>query len=137
MRVGTPPVLQLAALEQALTVWDDVELSDVRAASIVLTDLFIQEVEKRCPELTLISPRDSSVRGSQVSFAFENGFAAMQALIAHDVIGDFRAPNVMRFGFTPLYIDAKDVLDAVEILENILSNKLWDTAEYRAAKKVT
>lgn len=137
MRVGTPPVIQLAALEHALEIWNDVSMSDVRAASIALTDLFIQEVEKRCPELTLISPRDSSVRGSQVSFAFEHGFAAMQALIAHGVIGDFRAPNVMRFGFTPLYIDENDVLGAVDVLVNILRNRLWDTPEYQTVNRVT
>ncbi|MCL4142923.1 UNVERIFIED_CONTAM: hypothetical protein GTU68_029316, partial [Idotea baltica] len=82
MRVGTPPVIQLAALEQAMTVWQHTSMTKVRAASIDLCDLFIKEVEARCPDLTLISPRDGSRRGSQVSFAFENGYAAMQALIA-------------------------------------------------------
>ena len=137
MRVGTPPVIQLAALEEALKIWDSVKIADVRAASIALSELFISEVEKSCPELKLISPRDSAVRGSQVSFAFDHGYAAMQALIARGVIGDFRAPNVMRFGFTPLYIDKSDVLAAVAVLTDILQNKLWDAPEYLATNRVT
>lgn len=137
MRVGTPPVIQLAALEEALTIWDDVKLSDVRAASIELSELFINEVENRCPELTLISPRNSADRGSQVSFAFENGYAAMQALIAQGVIGDFRAPDVMRFGLTPLYINSDDVLAVVEVLEHIMTNRTWDTPEYLVTRRVT
>ena len=137
MRVGTPPVIQLAALEQAMKVWEGTTMAEVRAASIELCDLFVAEVEARCPELTLISPRDGNVRGSQVSFAFENGYAAMQALIARNVIGDFRAPNVMRFGFTPLYIDADDVIAAVDVLEDILSNRLWDAPEFKTKNRVT
>jgi len=112
MRIGTPPVLQMAALEAALDVWDDVSMDQVRSKSVELTELFIHEVELHCPQLTLISPRDANIRGSQVSFAYEEGFAVVQALIAEGVIGDFRAPNVMRFGFTPLYIDNDDVIKA-------------------------
>lgn len=137
MRVGTPPVIQMAALEQALCVWDDVDMADLRAASVALCDLFIAEVERRCPDLTLISPRDGTKRGSQVSFAFAHGYAAMQALIARGVIGDFRAPDVMRFGLTPLYIDAADVVGAVDILADILDNRLWDMPEFRTPKRVT
>jgi len=131
MRVGTPPVIQLAALEEALKIWDSVTVADVRAASIALSELFIKEVEKSCAELTLISPRDSTVRGSQVSFAFDHGYAAMQALIDRGVIGDFRAPNVMRFGFAPLYISESDVRAAVEVLADILQNKLWESPQYQ------
>lgn len=137
MRVGTPPVLQLTALEEALNVWESTTMAEVRRASIDLCDLFINQVEARCPDLTLISPRDGSVRGSQVSFAFENGYAVMQALIAHGVIGDFRAPNVMRFGFTPLYIDKDDVIAAVDVLEAILNQRLWDADVYKATNRVT
>ena len=137
MRVGTPPVLQLAALEAALTVWDNVKMSDIRAASIALCDQFIAQVEARCPALTLISPRNGTERGSQISFAFEHGYAAIQALIARGVIGDFRAPNVVRFGFTPLYIDAQDVTDAVDILADILDNRLWDNPAYQTTNRVT
>ena len=137
MRIGTPPVIQLAALEEALSVWDDVSMHDIRKASIDLCDLFISEVEAHCPELSLVSPRDGSQRGSQVSFAYEHGFAAMQALIAHNVIGDFRAPDIMRFGFTPLYIDETDVRAAVAILSDILSKRLWDKPEFHKRGRVT
>ena len=137
MRVGTPPVMQLTALEVALDAWDDVAMEDLRAASMRLTDLFIQQVEERCPELTLASPRDSSQRGSQVSFAHEDGYAVMQALIARDVIGDFRAPNLIRFGFTPLYIDETDVIGAVDVLADVLDNRLWDAPEYKTRSRVT
>ncbi|MEM6595802.1 MAG: kynureninase, partial [Pseudomonadota bacterium] len=105
MRIGTPPVLQLSALAAALSVWDGVSMAEIRESSVILSEIFIREVEAHCPQLTLISPRDPEKRGSQVSFAFEHGYAAMQALIARGVIGDFRAPNVMRFGFTPLFLD--------------------------------
>ncbi|PUB14227.1 kynureninase [Yoonia sediminilitoris] len=137
MRVGTPPVLQMAALEQALNVWDVTTMRDVRAASVALCDLFIQEVETRCPALTLISPRNGAQRGSQVSFAYDNGYPAMQALIARGVIGDFRALNVMRFGFTPLFIDAADVVQAATILQDILDNRLWDDPVYLTRSRVT
>jgi len=137
MRVGTPPVLQVAALDAALSVWDGVDMADLRAASIRLTELFIAQVEARCPDLTLNSPRDATQRGSQVSFSYENGYAAMQALIARGVIGDFRAPDVMRFGFTPLYLDEGDVVAAVGILADILDNRLWDRPEYKTTSRVT
>ena len=137
MRVGTPPILQLAALEEALKVWDDVDMDELRRVSMRLCDLFIKEVEARCPTLKLASPRDATQRGSQVSFEFEHGYAAMQALIAHDVIGDFRAPNIMRFGFTPLYTDEADVMGAVEILARIIDERLWDTPEYQTKRAVT
>lgn len=137
MRVGTPPVLQLAALEEALKVWDVTSVAEVRAASIKLCDLFIAQVEARCPSLRLISPRNGAGRGSQVSFAFEHGYAAMQALIDHGVIGDFRAPNVMRFGFTPLFIGEDDVIAAVDVLAKILDDRLWDTSAFKAQNRVT
>ncbi|NOJ45291.1 kynureninase [Bradyrhizobium archetypum] len=137
MRVGTPPIIAMAALDAALDVWDGVSMTDVRQASIALSDLFIREVEGRCPELTLASPRDGKRRGSQVSFRHPDGYAIMQALIARDVIGDFRAPDMMRFGFTPLYIGEAEVRAAVEVLADVLINRRWDTAEYRKKALVT
>lgn len=137
MRVGTPPVLQMSALEVALEAWDGIDMADLRAASVRLCDLFIAEVEAKCPALTLASPRDAGQRGSQVSFLFEHGYAAMQALIARDVIGDFRAPDVMRFGFTPLYIDEDDVRRAVGILAEVIDERLWDRPEYHRTGRVT
>jgi kynureninase len=137
MRVGTPPVIAMAALEAALDAWDGVDMRDVRKASIALADLFIREVEAHCPKLVLASPRDGSQRGSQVSFRHPNGYAIMQALIARGVIGDFRAPDAIRFGFTPLYIGEAEVRAAVGILEDIMSNRRWDTPEYRKMAAVT
>ena len=137
MRVGTPPVMQMTALEHALTVWDGVEMTALRDASISLCELFIEEVERRCPVLTLASPRNSAERGSQVSFAFEHGYAAVQALIHRGVIGDFRAPNIMRFGFTPLYIDEADVRAAVDVLADVIGNRLWDNPQYHKKALVT
>ncbi len=137
MRVGTPPVLQMTALEVALSVWDGIDMADIRAASLHLSELFIAEVENRCPDLTLASPRDAVARGSQVSFRFEHGYAAMQALIDRGVIGDFRAPDVMRFGFTPLYLDDADIIRAVDVMEDCLINRLWDQDKYKVSNRVT
>ncbi len=137
MRVGTPSILQLAALEASLDIWEDVDMDEIRARSIDLCELFIREVEARCPQLTLASPRDATQRGSQVSFRFKDGYAAMQALIAQNVIGDFRAPDIMRFGFTPLYLDQSDVLNAAKILGNIMATNAWDTPQFKARAAVT
>ena len=137
MRVGTPSVISSASLESALDIWDMVEIADVRLASIKLSELFINRIEENCPMLKLASPRDATARGSQVSFQFKNGYSAMQALIARGVIGDFRAPNIMRFGFTPLYIDKEDVLSACETICEVMQNSLWDRPEYQIKSKVT
>ena len=137
LRVGTPSVVQLSILDTALDVWDGVDMNDIRAASMALSDLFITEVEARCPDLALASPRDAAARGSQVSFGFAHGYAAMQALIDHGVIGDFRQPNIMRFGFTPLYIDRHDVVRAAEILETVIRDRLWDDPKYQTMSRVT
>ncbi|WP_316227452.1 kynureninase [Bradyrhizobium sp. SZCCHNR1047] len=137
MRIGTPPIIALAALDAALDAWDGVSMQDVRAASIALSELFIAEVEKRCPSLTLASPRDPSRRGSQVSFRHPDGYAIMRALIARGVIGDFRAPDALRFGFTPLYLSEAEVRGAVDLLAEVLDNKLWDRPEYRQKELVT
>ncbi|HLH49052.1 MAG TPA: kynureninase [Roseiarcus sp.] len=137
MRVGTPPVVQMSILEAALEIWDEVDLAALRARSIALSELFIREVEARCAALTLASPRDPAMRGSQVSFRFAEGYAAMQALIARGVIGDFRAPDRMRFGFAPLYIDEGDVRRAVDILAGVLDQRAWDRPEYKRREAVT
>src|SRR5262249_59468209 len=98
-------------------------LSELRAKSQSLTEAFITLVEARCAGLglSLATPRDPARRGSQVSFAHEQSYAVMQALIARGVIGDFRAPDLLRFGFSPLYIRHVDVWDAVEILRHVLA----------------
>ncbi len=137
MRVGTPPILQMAALEASMDIWDRVEMVDVRARSIELTEAFIRGVEAACPALTLASPRDPEARGSQVSFRHPEGYAIMQALIAQGVIGDFRAPDILRFGFTPLYTTMADVEGAVAVLGEIMAGGLWDRPEFRARAAVT
>jgi kynureninase len=137
MRVGTPPVLQMAALEASLDIWDMADMADVRARSIALTDQFIAEVEASCPTLTLASPRDARNRGSQVSFRHPEGYAIMQALIARKVIGDFRAPDILRFGFTPLYTTPEDVSAAARTLAQIMAKNLWDRPEYKTRARVT
>ena len=137
MRVGTPPVLQLAALEAALDIWDHADINDVRTQSLALTDRFIAGVEAACPDLILATPRDHAKRGSQVSFRHPDSYAIMQALIARGLVGDFRAPDILRFGFTPLYISQHDVDRAVEILTDVMKNALWDDPKYKIRAKVT
>ena len=137
MRVGTPPILQLAALDAAMDVWDGVTMEAIRARSIALTEQFIAGVEAACPALHLASPRDPATRGSQVSFRHPEGYAIMQALIARGVIGDFRAPDILRFGFTPLYIGEAEVAGAIAILKDVMDNALWDRPEHKVRAKVT
>ena len=137
MRIGTPAVLASASLEAALDIWDMVKIEDVRAQSVLLCEQFIATLEKSCPMLTLGSPRDAAMRGSQVSFHFSDGYAAIQALIARGVVGDFRAPDMMRFGFTPLFIDKTDVEKACEIIADVMQNRLWDKEEYKVRSRVT
>jgi kynureninase len=137
MRVGTPAVLQMAALEAALDVWDGVDMATVHAQSLRLQDQFIKGVESRASMLQLATPRSHQMRGSQVSFRHPEGYAIMQALIAEGVIGDFRAPDILRFGFTPLYIDEDDVARAVSVLARIMDYGTWDKPEFKARAAVT
>lgn len=136
---GTQGILSMRALKGALDIWDDVDMAVLRRKSIALTDLFIQLVESRCAGhgLTLESPRDGNRRGSQVSFEHENAYAVMQALIERGVIGDFRAPATIRFGFTPLYTSFRDVWQAVDILEKILRTGAWKEARFAVKSAVT
>ena len=137
MRIGTPAILQMAALEASLDIWDGVDMARLRLISIALTERFIYGLKAACPELTLASPRDPHQRGSQVSFHFEHGYAAMQALIDNGVIGDFRAPDIMRFGFAPLYNDASDVIRAIKIITTVMSKRLWALPQYQEKSAVT
>jgi kynureninase len=136
---GTPPVLAMAALDAALDLWAEVDLDAVRAKSEVLAALFIAAVEERCGDLgvTLASPRAAAQRGSQVSYRHAEGYAVMQALIARGVIGDFRAPDLIRFGFTPLYQRHVDIFDAALALVEILREGLWNRPEFQARAAVT
>ena len=132
---GTQPVVSLALVECGLDVFGKTTIAAIRAKSLALTDLFIKLVEEKCADhpLTLVTPREHARRGSQVSIAHPHGYAVMQALIARGVIGDYREPEIMRFGFTPLYTSFADVWDAAEILRDILDNKRYDVSEKRVA----
>ena len=137
---GTPPVISMVALEAALELWDKVDLRDVHAKSQALTDFFIELVEARCAGhgLTLVSPRDAARRGAQVSLSHPTaGYAIVSALIADGVIGDFRAPDILRFGFAPLYTRFADVWHAVDRLAAILDGRRWDRPEFHARRTVT
>ena len=137
MRVGTPPVIQTAILEKALEIFLDINFNVLREESLKLSDLFIKMVGQMCPDLHVESPLNSFERGSQVSFSHPSGYAIMQALIDRDIVGDFRAPNIIRFGITPLYISEEDIVQTVKVLEEILSSRLWDNPTYLNRKKVT
>ena len=132
---GTQPIVSLALVECGLEVFEQADMQAIRAKSLALTDLFIDLVEKRCAShpLGLVTPREHARRGSQVSFTHPHGYAVMQALIARGVIGDYREPAIMRFGFTPLYTSFTDVWDAVEILRAILDEQAYDIHASRGA----
>ncbi|NRR29766.1 kynureninase [Oxalobacteraceae bacterium] len=132
---GTQPIVSLAMVESGLEVFEQTSMAAIRAKSLALTDLFIELVEQRCANhpLGLVTPREHARRGSQVSFTHPHGYAVMAALIARGVIGDYREPAIMRFGFTPLYTSYADVWDAVEILRQILDDAAYDIAAKRDA----
>jgi kynureninase len=136
---GTPPVLSMAALEAGIDLMLGMDIAAIRRKSVALTDTFIRLVEQECPGqgLTLVSPRDSSRRGSQVSLRHEEAYPIMQALIARGVIGDFRAPDILRFGFAPLYVRFVDAWDAVAALKETLTAGSWDRPEFRVRAAVT
>jgi kynureninase len=136
---GTPPVLSLAALEIGVDGLLAADIGALRRKSIALTELFIRLVETHCAGqgLSLASPRDATKRGSQVCFSHGDGYPIMQALIARGVIGDFRAPDILRFGFAPLYVRHVDVWDAVAILKDVLTSAVWDRPEFRRRAAVT
>jgi len=137
--VSTPSILALAAVEEGVDLLLQADLERLRAKSQALTEAFITLVEARCPGLglSLTTPRDPACRGSQVSFAHEQSYAVMQALIARGVIGDFRAPDMLRFGFSPLYIRHVDVWDAAETLRDVLVTGAWQRAEFQHRAAVT
>jgi kynureninase len=137
---GTPPVISLAALECGVDTVLAADMAALREKSLALTSLFIELVESRCEGhgLELVTPREPAQRGSQVCFArADGGYAIVQALIARGVIGDFRAPDILRFGFTPLYVGYADVWDAVEQLVQVLESGEWRHARFNQKAAVT
>lgn len=136
---GTPGILGLTALECGVDLMLEADMAAVRAKSLALSDLFIACMAERCAGFgfALASPTDLAHRGSQVSYAHSDGYAMMQALKAADVIGDFRAPDVLRFGFTPLYLRHVDVVEAVARLADICATRRWDQPAYQVRAAVT
>jgi len=139
MTVGTPPVLALSALETALEVFEGVSTDDLRAASLSLTDLFIRLVDERLPDsgLEVVTPREHERRGSQVALRHPEAYGIVQALIARGVVGDFRSPDIVRFGFAPLYVTHVDVYDAVDRLVEVLAHHEHLDPAYSARNAVT
>lgn len=140
MLCGTPPILSLAALEVGVDTVLAADMAAIRAKSLALGQLFIQLVEEQGGQidgLQLASPREPGRRGSQVSFHHESGYPIMQALIQRGIIGDFRAPDILRFGFAPLYLRYVDIWDAASNLIEILQTRAWDRPEFRRTAVVT
>ncbi len=139
LQCGTPPVLSLIALDAGLDVFDGVDMNAVKQKAHALCGQFIAHVESFGGEfgLKLAGPRAMTERGSHVSFHAPEGCAIMQALISRGVIGDFRAPDMIRFGFAPLYTSFAEVFDAAQILRDILETKSWNRPEFLAQKAVT
>lgn len=136
---GTQAMLSMIALNAALDAYEGVDMQALYTKAQALAHIFIDEVERRCGDLglKLAGPRDLAQRGSQVSFHCPEGYAVMQALIAHGVVGDFRAPDKIRFGLTPLYTRFVDVFDAATAIERVMRERLWDTPEFKARSAVT
>lgn len=139
MLVGTPPILAMSALDTALDVWRDVDMKVLRAKSLDMGTVFSRLLVERCAGMNMvnITPPDDAIRGSQVSVSHPESYAIMQELVARGVIGDFRAPDCMRFGFTPLYLRFTDLWDAVEILRDIVATGAWDKPAYKVRAAIT
>ena len=135
--VGTPPILSLAAFEGGIDIALEAPIDAIRAKSIRLAEAFIALMDDYCREFRLLTPRQGTQRGSQVAFAHPDGYAIMQALIERGVIGDFRAPDVMRFGLAPLYVRFVDVWDAVAILRGLMQSGIWQADRMQQRQKVT
>ncbi|MBF3222577.1 kynureninase, partial [Pseudomonas aeruginosa] len=136
---GTQPITSLALVECGLDIFARTDMQRLRDKSLALADLFIELVESRCERfgLTLVTPREHARRGSHVSFEHAQGYAIVQALIDRGVIGDYREPGILRFGFTPLYTRFVEVWDAVQALLEILQSEAWKEPRYQVRHKVT
>jgi len=136
---GTPSIVGLAAMEASLDIWSQVDLSMVRAKSIAMSECFIRIVERQLgsTDVRLASPRDPNQRGSHIAFHHPQGYAVMQALIDRNVIGDFRDPDLLRFGFTPLHMSFEEVWRAATLLIEIVQTREWDQPRHRRRLTVT
>ena len=135
---SSPSIVALAALDGALDIWDRTSMQQVRVKSLALTDLFIQLIEERLPGVfDVVTPLDHAKRGSQVALRHPEGYGIIQALIDSGVIGDFRAPDICRFGFTPLYLRFVDVFDAVERISTVISTESFRDRRFAVRNAVT
>jgi kynureninase len=136
---GTPVVLGMAALEEGLKTFDGIDMGQLRAKAAALGDLFLSLIDERCGEagFVIACPRDGMQRGSQVALRHPDGYAIMRALIAERVIGDFRAPDFLRFGFAPLYTRYSDIWDAVDRLARIMAEGTWREERFHIRTAVT
>ena len=134
---GTPSIIAMAALEAGLASFDGVAMADLAAKSRALSELLRTEIEARCPQLILASPTDPSMRGSHLVFAHPNAYALMQALIARGVVGDYREPDLVRFGFTPLYTGYEEIVRAASIIADVMAKRSWEDARFQARNRVT
>jgi kynureninase len=137
MLCGTPSVVASSLLEVGVDIMSSVDMLLIRDKSIQLGNLFIQLVEQCCPEFTLISPKDDSLRGSHISLIHKEGYAITQALIAQGIIGDFRAPNVLRFGLTPLYMSYLDIWNIIQAIVDVMTYEKWNNVEFKTVQAVT
>jgi len=134
---GTQPILSIRGVEAALDALDGVDVAALRRKSVALTELFIARVGALLPDLEILTPREASLRGSQVAIAFDKGYPVVQAMIERGAIGDFRAPDVMRFGFAPAYLRFADVWDAADMLADCIRAEVWRDPRYSRRHAVT
>ena len=136
---GTPSILSYKAVESALDIFDEISLEQVREKSIQLSELFIKLIQQECGDFgfELFSPIDAALRGSQISYKHENAYPIMQSLISRGIIGDYREPNILRFGISPLYMRYEDVWSAIICLKNIMQSNEWDSSNFKIRNYVT
>ena len=136
---GTPPIIAYKAIESGLEIFKDLSIIEIREKSIKLSEMFIQLMQQECTEFgfMLFSPKNSEQRGSQISFLHENAYSIIQALISHGIIGDYREPNVMRFGISPLYMRFEDVWNAITCLREIMQTGQWQSEKFKNKNYVT
>lgn len=136
---GTPPILSYKAVESGLDVFDGISMDQVREKSIQLSELFIELIQQECGDFgfELFSPTEANLRGSQISFKHENAYPIMQSLISRGVIGDYREPNILRFGISPLYMRFEDIWEAIMNLKTIMESREWDSDRFKKRNYVT